>query len=359
MIVAFVVAHGLPRDTVDGLLRLMGALFGFNGNVLPKSKYLLRKLWSPQLSRHVKHHYYCGNMLDPVHGMVQVNCALCRENSRVSVLKDNGCFFSIMNVKEQLYQLISTCKEALYNELKKIEMLQCTDQIRDITSGRLYKNLRRTGSITGQDLTITINTDRSPVYKSSRTSVWPIQFVVNELPPKLRHQHPVLGGLWFGHAHPNMTVFMDKFIEELNAVGTVVWKFCSESVKSNVHAICCTVDAPARAAVGNHTQFNGKFGCPWCLTSGTQVAGARRYLETTGAARTSAGMLKDMDRALDWNVTVNGLKGPSPLVNLKHFDLVCSQAGEYMHCVLLGVARQLTEFWLGSSNSHEPFYIGM
>ncbi|KAK8767672.1 hypothetical protein V5799_005547 [Amblyomma americanum] len=232
MIVAFVVAHGLPWDTVDGLLRLIDALFGFNGNVLPKSKYLLRKLWSRQLNRHVKDHYYCadcGSVLDPVHGMDQVHCALFRENSRVSVLKDNGCFFSIMNVKEQLHQLISTCKEALYNELKKIEMLKRTDQIRDITSGRLYKNLRRTG--------------------------------------------------------------------------------------------------------------------------------ARRYLETTGFARTSAGMLKDMDCALDWNVTVNGLKGPSPLVNLKHFDLVCSQAVDYMHCVLLGVARQLTEFWLDSSNSHEPFYI--
>ncbi|KAK8775141.1 hypothetical protein V5799_031517 [Amblyomma americanum] len=193
MIVAFVVAHGLPWDTVDGLMRLIDALFGFKGNVLLNSKYLLRKLWSPQLNRHVKHHYYCadcGSVLDPVNGMDQVHCALCRENSRVSVLKDNGCFFSIMNVKEQLHQLISTFKEALYNELKKIEMLQCTDQIRDITSGRLYKNLRRTG--------------------------------------------------------------------------------------------------------------------------------ARRYLETTGVARTSVGMLKDMDCALDWNVTVNGLKGlsfsePEPL----------------------------------------------
>ncbi|KAK8784374.1 hypothetical protein V5799_009354 [Amblyomma americanum] len=149
MIVAFVVAHGLPWDTVDGLLRIIDALFGFNGNVLPKSKYLLIKLWSPQLNRHVKHHYYCadcGSVLDPVHGMDQVYGALCRENSRVSVLKDNGCFFSIMNVKEQLHHLISTCKEALYNELKKIEMLQCTDQIRDITCGRLYKNLRCTAS---------------------------------------------------------------------------------------------------------------------------------------------------------------------------------------------------------------------
>ncbi|KAH9372112.1 hypothetical protein HPB48_017361 [Haemaphysalis longicornis] len=55
MILAFVVAHGLPWDTVDGLLRLINALFGFRRNVLPRSKYLLRKMWSSQIDRYVKH----------------------------------------------------------------------------------------------------------------------------------------------------------------------------------------------------------------------------------------------------------------------------------------------------------------
>ncbi|XP_072143048.1 uncharacterized protein [Dermacentor andersoni] len=55
---------------------------------------------------------------------------------------------------------------------------------------------------------------------------------------------------------------------------------------------------------------------------------------------------------------VNGIKGPSPLMNLNLFNPVLSQAIDYMHCVLLGVTRQLTEFWLDSANSQEPFYIG-
>ncbi|KAH7974811.1 hypothetical protein HPB49_019826 [Dermacentor silvarum] len=44
MILSFVVTHGLPCDTVDSLLRLIEALFGFEGDMLPRSKYLLRKL---------------------------------------------------------------------------------------------------------------------------------------------------------------------------------------------------------------------------------------------------------------------------------------------------------------------------
>ncbi|KAH9366977.1 hypothetical protein HPB48_016504 [Haemaphysalis longicornis] len=60
MILAFVVAHGLPWDTVDGLLRLNNALLRFRGNVLPRSKYLLRKMGSSQSDSYVKHHYYCN-----------------------------------------------------------------------------------------------------------------------------------------------------------------------------------------------------------------------------------------------------------------------------------------------------------
>ncbi|XP_070385367.1 uncharacterized protein [Dermacentor albipictus] len=65
-----------------------------------------------------------------------------------------------------------------------------------------------------------------------------------------------------------------------------------------------------------------------------------------------------MKLALELNMPVNGIKGPSPLINLNLFNPVLSQAVDYMHCVLLGVTRQLTEFWLDSANCQEPFYIG-
>lgn len=48
--------------------------------------------------------------------------------------------------------------------------------------------------------------------------------------------------------------------------------------------------------------------------------------------------------ALDLGTPVNGVKGPSPLMNFRHFDLVQGQTVDYMHCILLGVTRQITEY---------------
>ncbi|KAH7943724.1 hypothetical protein HPB52_010750 [Rhipicephalus sanguineus] len=94
--------------------------------------------------------------------------------------------------------------------------------------------------------------------------VWPIEFLVNELPPDARTKNCMLGGLWCG-SHPDMSLFMAKFVDELNQCGGIMRKHATTVVRSAIHAICCCVDAPARAAVGS-IQFNGLFGCPWCYT---------------------------------------------------------------------------------------------
>lgn len=58
------------------------------------------------------------------------------------------------------------------------------------------------------DLTLTINTDGSPVFKSSKMSVWPIQFTLHELPPASKFKHRLLAGFWFRHTHPNLQAFL-------------------------------------------------------------------------------------------------------------------------------------------------------
>lgn len=65
-----------------------------------------------------------------------------------------------------------------------------------------------------------------------------------------------------------------------------------------------------------------------------------------------------MKVALESSLVINGYKGPSPAVSLPDFDLVWGFTVEYMHAVLLGVIRQITEMLLSSVNSNERFYIG-
>lgn len=65
-----------------------------------------------------------------------------------------------------------------------------------------------------------------------------------------------------------------------------------------------------------------------------------------------------MDLAMSLGQPINGVKGPSALMNLQHYDLVWGQSVDYMHCVLLGVTKQVMDTLLDSSNSHQQFYIG-
>ena len=125
------------------------------------------------------------------------------------------------------------------------------------------------------DITTTFNSDGSPVFTSAKYSIWPIQMLINELPPKLRWDNLLLPALYFGKSHPNMGMFLKFYVEEmqdLNATG-ITWRCENEIIHSRILCICCCVDAPAHASMQNITQFNGYNGCPWCLHPGELFEG--------------------------------------------------------------------------------------
>jgi len=53
-----------------------------------------------------------------------------------------------------------------------------------------------------------------------------------------------------------------------------------------------------------------------------------------------------------------GVKGPSVLFFLPHFDIINGMVPDYMHCICLGVLRQVAKLWFQTKNHDEPFYIG-
>ncbi|XP_075534303.1 uncharacterized protein LOC142568106 [Dermacentor variabilis] len=284
-------------------------------------------------------------------------CSSCHSVRTTQSLKKEGSFFFILNLATQLSHMIERTKEELHESLEALK--QPSSTITDITKGHCYSKLREEQNLCPDDLTLTINTDGSPVWKSSKTSVWPLQFIVNELPPHLRLKHPVLAGLWFGRKHPEMQLFLQQFVNEVNSTGVVKWAHKGDIHVSKPYVLCVSVDAPARASVQNMVTFNGYFGCTWCLSPGEHREGSMRYtLVSPIEQRTSDRVKSEMHLASRIKDTINGLKGPSALMNLKGLDLVNGYSVEYMHCVLQGVAKQLTETILSSSNSDQRFYSG-
>ncbi|XP_064467860.1 uncharacterized protein LOC135378698 [Ornithodoros turicata] len=356
MVMAFVVGHGLSWIALQDLLTMINSMFG--STVLPPTLYLFRKLWAKKKQCLVTYHYYCSRCETVLNE--ELHCNACMVTYTMRQLRAAGCFFVITKIAKQIKHHIEVSKSDLLGNLQKLAaQTESNDDISDITSAAAHRKLRQYGTLNESDLTITFNTDGSPLYESSKTSIWPIQFTINELPPQSRFKSPILAGLWFGKSHPKMSMFLSKFVDEVNSMQPVQWVCGGITYTSKVYALCCCVDAPARAAVQNYVLFNGYFGCPWCLTKGTYSQGSMRYLyEDQGRERTPGGVIRDANLAVELNTVINGIKGPSPLLGLHGFDPVWGFTVDYMHCVLQGVARQFAELWFGSCHSEERFYIG-
>ncbi|XP_037503341.2 uncharacterized protein LOC119378205 [Rhipicephalus sanguineus] len=210
------------------------------------------------------------------------------------------------------------------------------------------------------DITLTINLDGSPVFNSSKFSIWPVQTIINELPPGLRSKNVTVATLWYGQSHPDMTLVLEAFAKQMDSLADsgIEWTCDGETFHSKVYCFTAVADAPARALMQNTVQYNGYFGCGWCLHPGKCIEGTVKYPVSAEAPpdRTKEGMTEDMDEANGTGVNVRGVKGPSPLINLVGFDIVWGFTPDYMHGVLLGVTRQFMELWLCGVGT--PYYIG-
>ncbi|GBO19073.1 hypothetical protein AVEN_29304-1 [Araneus ventricosus] len=117
-------------------------------------------------------------------------------------------------------------------------------------------------------------------------------------------------------------------------------------------------DAPARCAMQNFKQFNGKFGCGFCEQEGLRVAKGKGHCQIypfngqVAAKRTFENCVRNAEEALATDKSVKGVKGTSVLMNLyPNFNMVDGFIPDYMHCVLLGVTRQLVCLFVESSGS--------
>ncbi|KAG0442803.1 hypothetical protein HPB47_015604 [Ixodes persulcatus] len=348
MIMALVASEGLSWKGLDNLLLMVNAFFHPEPAVLPQSKYLFRKLWAAETESAAAYHFYCRSCNDLLEVAEDDGiCPTCEASNKLKDVKKDGDFFVFLDVNKQLNHIIQMNKPALHEKLSGVARHRESDAsvISDITQAEAYVKLRSSGTLQGSDLTLTVNTDGSP-------------FTVNELPVPQRFKVSALAGLWFGRGHPNMTLFLGKFVEGVTTMEPVLWQHEDTQHSSRAYVLCCCVDAPARSSVQNIVLYNGYYGCPWCLIKGDYIDGSLRFLSFDDAPeRTSAGVLRDMKLALEMSMVINGYKGPSPAVNLPHFDLVWGFTVEYMHAVLLGVIRQITELLLSSANSSERYYI--
>ncbi|XP_058802739.1 uncharacterized protein LOC131670810 [Phymastichus coffea] len=135
----------------------------------------------------------------------------------------------------------------------------------------------------------------------------------------------------------------------------------NETRKLYVYALCCCVDSVARAPMQGLVQFNGYYGCNWCLHPGSLIRHDTGYsmkypiLDEFPERRTADATFILMQRSVESNTPQFGVKNVSPLLLLYPFNIIDGFVPCSLHCVDRGLGNQFTNYWLNSSN--KPYSI--
>lgn len=236
--------------------------------------------------------------------------------------------------------------------------------IGDVWDGSALRPLRAKGRFfsTQNNLALSMSTDGVPLFKSSPISLWPVYLIILNLPAKIRMnaENILLAGLWVGPTKPPMNLLLGpimKSFRQLRTLGMAI-KTATGLKTFRTKLVLGIFDLPAKAAALCAKQFNGEFGCSVCLHPGKRLTnGARVYLpDIVYPDRTHAEILSAAREAQRTNLAVTGIRKRSPLAD--NLDLVASVPVDYMHAVLEGVVRWLTQSWFNSTRHGQPQYIG-
>ncbi|CAC5355103.1 unnamed protein product [Mytilus coruscus] len=300
-------------------------------------------------------HYYCGDCLLSLNEDTAV-CPNSTCNKRFKNIKEK-CFFVEISLVEQLKKLYF---EADFRKnLVKIDNESSNSKcpIKDICDGEYYKMITSDNN-SSNHLTFLWKTDGVPLFKSSKTSIWPFFLAINELPFKIRRipENLLLVGLWIGPKKPEMLTFLKPFIEDLQLLekGIDVTIDYRTTVTLNGSLVAGTADLPAKCTVHKMVQFNGKYSCPQCEHPGETAKSGKgishiypfNFDGPTEPKRTHFNTLHLAEIATENMKSELGIKGPCWFSQCESYDVIKSNCIDYMHVCYWESRRALLAFGL-------------
>lgn len=200
-------------------------------------------------------------------------CKNCNRQSEKTELDRNYQYFLHIPITNQLIDFIHS---PLYASISPAK-------------GIFHRRLLKTGVMSSGDLSLQVNTDGVSPLKSSNRSIWPIQVMINELPYTLRKKNIFLCGVWYNEHKPPMNLYFSLFVDEIAKLaefGIQRNVLGEEETIVKVRVTLFTVDSVARLLLQQIHQFNGQFGCTFCLRPGVVVPVGEGHTRVypTGAA---------------------------------------------------------------------------
>lgn len=189
--------------------------------------------------------------------------------------------------------------------------------------------------------------------------------VINEARYKIRRGFIVLLSLWFGNKKPPRKPFMEIPLLELKRLQ--LDGFTVNGKQYYVVVLIITTDTVARTIPWNVAQFNGKYGCNFCLMEGLRVkkgkGSVRVYPEPAEnepavEQRSLQQHERDLKSIRQSKKEINGIKGETPLSILPNFDYVKACVPEYMHGSCLGVVKYFLKLFFTGKKGQGSWFIG-
>ncbi|KAK3909955.1 Centrosomal protein of 295 kDa [Frankliniella fusca] len=217
---------------------------------------------------------------------------------------------------------------------------------------------------TALNISLTWYFDGVSLYNCSSYSLWPFLFVINELPPEERFkpENLIIGGLWGDSAKPHPNLFLLPLYHEIVKLkeGFPV-KLHGEENEREVKGIVLfgTADVPAKATFMCMKGHSGYYSCPKCLISGEKSARTGMVMVFPHAAelilRNDENYNECVQNSVRLKAEDRGVFGPSILSYMMYSSFIKGTSIDSMHCVSLGIVKQLLRLWFDSKLSNEPF----
>lgn len=222
-LLAMLMAHTLKHHVSGVALKEMLEMLNIIApGCVPNTMWYLNKTFF-NLADKAQIHYYCPECLfflgqNPPERCSECNCVI----NQNQCLQDNF-FFLVMPLSCQIKNLLQ--QPNIYHALRS--HFNSDDLIGDIQTGKEYQNPKLSDFVENtKNITLSFNCDVSPVFKSSRYSIWPILCTINELPLEERGNNVMLHTFRFGSKKPRVDTYFSPFVEDLQQCYTdgVEWQ---------------------------------------------------------------------------------------------------------------------------------------
>ncbi|XP_070404835.1 uncharacterized protein [Nothobranchius furzeri] len=242
----------------------------------------------------------------------------------------------------ELLHILAHCGLDLPKDSRSLLSTPKTFQVKEMGNG-IYYHFGVANAITSQllndshisvdTLTLRVNIDGLPLFRSSKMELWPILAIVKEIPKC----GVIIIGLYAGSSKPaSVQEYLNDFIEDLKSVTKEGFLYKGKHFNIALpDAFVC--DAPARAFLKCVKGHSGYSSCERCAEHGIYLDKKVVFPDCKAPLRT--------DEAFEHLTDEDHHHGVSPLQDLG-IGMVSSFVLDYMHLVCLGHVKKVISLWI-------------